>query len=304
MRNGVVVHATGLGVENPDGSKTATSATRFRIASVSKVFTAVAVMQLVANGKIALDKPFAAQLGLSGPFADARLAAITVRQLLSHTSGFPASKNMYFGRGVETWQQAGMAAVSQVLQSDPGAGFQYSNTNYCLLGLLLEHVTAKPFESLIRRQVLQPIGADAHLAPTADTTPGDAVHATSPGRNYMEALGPAGGWVASPVDIAKLASALRFDSTGEHLLDAAAVDEMRTTFGVPGPKDDWTYGLGFELFADGSWGHTGSIESTHAIVVNRPDGFTVAVLVSGKAPGNTDDLLGVIDLAIAGSRHG
>jgi D-alanyl-D-alanine carboxypeptidase len=68
---------------------------------------------------------------------------------------------------------------------------------------------------------------------------------------------------------------------------------------VPAPANGWSYGLGLLLFGDGSWGHTGTIESTHAVVVNRPDGLTVAVLVSGKFPTNTDDLLGVIDLAVA-----
>ena len=55
------------------------------------------------------------------------------------------------------------------------------------------------------------------------------------------------------------------------------------------------------LFADGSWGHTGTIESTHAVVVNRPDGLTIAVMVSGKFPANSDDLLGIIDFAVAAS---
>ena len=53
---------------------------------------------------------------------------------------------------------------------------------------------------------------------------------------------------------------------------------------VPPPVSGWSYGLGLMLFADGSWGHTGTIESTHAIVINRPDGLTVALLVSGKYP--------------------
>ena len=53
---------------------------------------------------------------------------------------------------------------------------------------------------------------------------------------------------------------------------------------IPPPANGWSYGLGLMLFADGSWGHTGTIESTHAVVVNRPDGLTVAVMVSGKVP--------------------
>ena len=190
-------------------------------------------------------------------------------------------------------------------QFDPGTAFRYSNTNYCLLGLLLESVTGQPFETAIRERVLEPLGAHAHLAPTFDTKPGDALHASGAGRNYMEVLGPAGGWVATPLDVAKLAASLRADSPGTHLLDNATVEAMRVPVPVPvevpPPVSGWSYGLGLMLFADGSWGHTGTIESTHAIVINRPDGLTVALLISGKFPTISDDLLAVIDLAVAAS---
>jgi D-alanyl-D-alanine carboxypeptidase len=117
----------------------------------------------------------------------------------------------------------------------------------------------------------------------------------------MEVLGPAGGWVTTPVDLAKLAAALRDPSSP--LLDEADVDAMRVPVSVavqvPLPANGWSYGLGLILFGDGSWGHTGTIESTHAMVINRPDGLTVAVLVSGKVPSNTDHLQQIIDLAVA-----
>ena len=92
------------------------------------------------------------------------------------------------------------------------------------------------------------------------------------------------------------------------LLDPTAVDAMRIRVPVPvedpPPVNGWSYGMGLILFGDGSWGHTGTIESTHAVVVNRPDGLTVAILVSGKEPRNTDDLLPVIELAVAAAGVG
>jgi D-alanyl-D-alanine carboxypeptidase len=303
MRDGAVVHSAAFGMEDPFASRPATVDTRFRIASVSKMFTAVAIMQLVSDGSIALDEPFVDQLDLDGPFNDPRVGTITVRQLMSHMSGFTVSRNNFFGHGVDTWQQAANDALGQTLQFDPGTAFQYSNTNYCLLGLLLESVTGEPFESAIRQRILKPLGITAHLAPTFDSVKGDALHASAPGRNYMETLGPAGGWVTTPVEIAKLASSLRTELDGIHLLDPTMVDAMRVPVPVPvevpPPDNGWSYGLGLILFGDGSWGHTGTIESTHAVVVNRPDGLTVAVLVSGKVPSNTDDLLAVIHLAVA-----
>ena len=300
IRNGEVLHAAGFGMENP--LTPATSSTRFRLASVSKLLTTVAVMQLVDEGAIELDKPFAAQLDRDEPFADPRIATITVRQLLSHMSGFGAARNLYFGHAVETWQQAANTAMNGALASDPGTAYKYSNTNFCILGLLVEKVTGSPFETAIRDRVLRPLGIEAHLAPTFDTEVGDAMHNTGPGRNYMEVLGPAGGWVATPTDVAKLAAALRDDPEAAGL-DQDDVDAMRVPVPVPTetppPVNGWSYGLGLMLFGDGGWGHTGTIESTHDVVVNRPDGLTVSVLISGDRPSNTDKLLPVIDLAVA-----
>ncbi len=308
IRDGKVLHTAAFGMENPTESRAATVNTRFRLASVSKIFTSVAIMQLVNEGAIKLDAPFVDQLGVSGPFTDPRVATVTVRQLLSHMSGFPVSRNSFFGHGLDTWPQAAKAAIGQVLLFDPGTAFQYSNTNFCLLGLLIEKVTGQSFEAAIISRVLGPVGANAHahLAPTFDNEAGDAVHASGVGRNYMEVLGPAGGWVATPLDVAKVAAALRSDSTDDDkLLDSATVDMMRVPVPVPvetpPPVTWWSYGLGLMLYADGSWGHTGTIESTHAMVVNRPDGLTVALLVSGKFPSNSDDLLTIIDQAVAAS---
>ena len=124
----------------------------------------------------------------------------------------------------------------------------------------------------------------------------------------MEALGPAGGWVASAVDVAKLLSSLRDESSDLRLLDPSTVKAMRIRVAVPvedpPPANGWSYGMGLMLFADGSWGHTGTIESTHAVVANRPDGLTVAIFISGKEPSNTDELLPVIELAVASAGAG
>jgi CubicO group peptidase (beta-lactamase class C family) len=70
IRNGRVLHAAAFGMEDPLQSIPATVDTQFRIASVSKMFTAVAIMQLVDEGAITLDRSFTEQLGLDGPFAD------------------------------------------------------------------------------------------------------------------------------------------------------------------------------------------------------------------------------------------
>ena len=87
---------------------------------------------------------------------------MTVRELMSHTSGFDAAHGIFFGHGVDTWQQAADNALGQTLKFDPGTAFQYSNTNFCLLGLLIESVTGQAVRDRYPRT--SP-GADRHQCP-------------------------------------------------------------------------------------------------------------------------------------------
>lgn len=308
VQDGEVVHEAAFGTENPLFGSPATPATRFRLASVSKVVTTIVVMQLVEEGRIELDRPLVDQLPLFDSLIDPRASLITVRQLLSHTSGLQVGDNDFFGGGAATWQDAARRGLSRPLLFDPGTSFRYSNTNFVLLGLLIEHVTGQPYQIAAEERVVRPLGATGmRMAGTFDVGFGDAVHLSGFGRNYMEALGPAGGWIASPGDIARMIAALRpveGGAEGEeggrwHPLSADTVAEMRAPASPEPPAYDWTYGLGLRTFADGSWGHTGTVEQTRAIVLNRRDGTTIAVLVSGPVPWSTDDLLGIIDRAYA-----
>jgi hypothetical protein len=66
----------------------------------------------------------------------------------------------------------------------------------------------------------------------------------------------------------------------------------------------WDYGLGLRLFVSGEWGHSGSIENVHSMVIHRPDGLTVCVLVNGTKPKETDDLIDAINAAVLAARTG
>ncbi len=141
------------------------------------------------------------------------------------------------------------------------------------------------------------------LAGTFDPDPLEVIHPSVPGRNYMEVLGAAGSWVATPADIVTILDAL--DTTkpglapaveGDGRADAAA----RPTAGRLSEPGQW-YGLGLIVYPDGAWGHTGTIENAHAMALRRPDGVTWSVLVSGEAPWETEDLRRIFDEAVAAS---
>jgi D-alanyl-D-alanine carboxypeptidase len=292
------------GLADPSTGAAVSPPSRFRVASISKVLTAAAVLDLVEEGRVGLDEPvverLAARVGAALPEPD--LAQVTVRQLLTHTSGLPQGEQLYFADGsTTTCPEAARRAIESGLGTRPGGRFQYSNTNYCLLGLLLEELDGQPYEEIVRRRLLAPLGLEGmELVGTYETPPGGVVHLARPGRSFMEALGGAGAWVASASEIALLLSALDPTTPLPHPLSGPTVALMRTPVSVLPPDLDWTYGLGLRLWSDGSWGHTGTLEQTRAVAFVRPDGWTAVALVSGEQPRTSDELRALVAFALDG----
>jgi D-alanyl-D-alanine carboxypeptidase len=281
----------------PDGVETKD---RFRIASISKVLTATVVLQLVEEGRLELDQPVGRLLGehVGAAVTDPGVAAVTVHQLLSHTSGLSGYRNLMFGGGADSCTTAARIGLAGTLAIPPARQYMYSNFGYCLLGLLIEQVTGRPYEAAVRERLLRPLGIRGmRLAGTIDPFPNEVQHPSVPTRNYMEVLGAAGAWVATPADIVRILDSLDPAKPGWHPLSRRTFDLMRRPVRkVQYPRrDDHWYGLGLINSADGSWGHTGTVENTHAMVLARPDGVTWSVLVSGLYPWDTDDLRSIFD---------
>jgi len=275
---------------------------RFRIASISKVVTATVVLTLVEDGAVALDQPVGAQLAahLGTAATDPAVAALTVRQLLSHTSGFGDYNNTFFGGGAPSCVAAAQRGLSGGLNTPPGSTYGYSNMNFCLLGLLIEQVTGQPYEQAARERLLDPLGIEGmRVAGTFDPDPAEVEHPSVPTRNYMETLGGAGAWVATAADVVRIVDALDPAKPGWHPLSEHTSALMR--LGAPGVTygaDRW-YGLGVIVSADGTWGHTGTVENAHSMVLHRPDGVTWSVLVNGEYPGQSERLRAIFDEAMA-----
>lgn len=144
-----------------DGDEEVTADTPFLIGSVSKSMTAAVVMQLVERGEVDLDEPALTYL------PDFELAAgagrdITVRQLLTHTSGISASAGLTTGDVVDDDPDA-LQRLSRSLRDsepvgDPGEGHVYSSANYLVLGALVERVTGQPFATTLTDELLEPAG--------------------------------------------------------------------------------------------------------------------------------------------------
>lgn len=154
----------------------------FRIASITKTFTATAVLLLVDDGRVELDAPVARYLGrLVDPLPDGRRA--TVRSLLSMTSGFPD----YAGRGdgpfaasvltpQRVWTTAQLVRAAARYEPSPRGSFSYSNTNYVLLGELVARESGMRFGAFVRQRILDPLGMRRTHIPAPATTPPVSLH--------------------------------------------------------------------------------------------------------------------------------
>ena len=305
MIDGAIVHAEAYGVRVPGTFEPVDANDRFRLASISKVVTAIVVLRLVDAGLITLEEPvggrLAAALGVMPN--DPAVAAITTEQLLSHTSGLPVHWSVFFGNGAPSCPDAARRGLTGSVA--PPGNFRYSNMNYCLLGLLVEQLTGKPYDQAVYEWLLTPLGITGmRLAATYDAPgPDEVLHASVPGRSYMEALGAAGAWIASASDVARIVGSLSSTSTGwRPLTDETLARMRRAPYLAPLGRNE--YGLGLFLYPDGSFGHTGTVEQTHAMVVSRPDGVTWAVLVNGEYPSETSRLRTIVDRAFAAAFPG
>ncbi|MCE5206865.1 MAG: class A beta-lactamase-related serine hydrolase [Chloroflexi bacterium] len=173
-----VVYAEGFGVQSLETQKPVTLDSVFCTASVSKCFTATAVMQLAERGKINLDAPVIQYLPYF-ELDDERYRQITIRQMLCHTSGMPDLDETEYDEMMEHPERDEGAAERWVrglktrkLVANPGEQFYYSNIAYNVLGDMLARVSGKSFETAMQEQILIPSGMLNSTFLLADVQPG------------------------------------------------------------------------------------------------------------------------------------
>lgn len=157
------------GVADKDGEQAWHSDTLANLFSCTKTFTAVAALQLVGEGKLALDRPVAQDWP---EFAQAGKGAITLRQLLSHQAGLPALRQMLPPEALYDWQAMTTALAAEQPWWEPGSGHGYAPITYgWLLGELIRRVEGcEPGEAIVRRTAI-PLGLDFHIGLHDDEFP-------------------------------------------------------------------------------------------------------------------------------------
>ncbi|AGM06766.1 serine hydrolase domain-containing protein [Amycolatopsis keratiniphila] len=280
---------------------------RVRAGSNTKTFTAVAVLQLAAEGKVELDAPIEKYLPgiVRGEGIDA--TKITIRHLLQHTSGLP-NYTEYLGlQDFERIQHRYFpthellaAALSHPAKFAPGTKWEYSNTGYLLAGMVIEKVTGRPLQEQITERVIKKAGLkNTYWPQVGDQTiqgrhpQGYAIGNSATGK-VIDATeldpswgGAAGQLISTPSDLGEFFRVL----LEGRLLPAAQLAEMRKTVDAPlfpGTK----YGLGLmsnQLSCGGVyWGHGGDIHGFETRGGATDDGRTVGLAVTAM-PGTFGD---------------
>ena len=268
-----------------------------RIGSNTKTFVAVVVMQMVQEGKVGLDEPIETYLPglIKGEGIDG--SKITVRQLLQHTSGLPEYTDITPGSGDIFQIKDHYAQPRDLLDTalgkpaafEPGTQWKYTNTNYVVLGMLVERVSQRPVGEQIDERIVKKLG----LSHTYFPAPGEEkIRGTHPQGYHLNGEGkladitemdPAWAWaagamVSTPSELNTFFQAV-FDG---RLLSQASIDEMKK--GVDTGAGGAVYGLGLigtPLSCGGtSWGHNGGIHGYRTYDAVGPDGTAVTVAVT------------------------
>jgi CubicO group peptidase (beta-lactamase class C family) len=289
-KGGKPLFSAAHGEANKDFAVKNTVDTKFNLGSMNKMFTSVAIMQLVEAGKLSLDDTLGKFLSAGSMHSDV-LSKVRVKHLLTHTSGLRSyfsprwdslSRSMF--RSVDDW----MALVKdETLAFEPGTRWAYSNTGMLVLGKVIEAASGKDYFQYVRERIFQPsgmTGTDSYELDlvTRNLAVGYEREETPAGPRYRNNIfqhvirgGPAGGGYSTVGDLTRFAVALQagklVSRDGVRLLTTAKPE-------VSSPD----YGFGFGIIDGGRIvGHSGGFEGISAqLDIYLVDGYTVAVLAN------------------------
>jgi D-alanyl-D-alanine carboxypeptidase len=314
------VQARTVGVRDRDSGAAMDIRARFRIGSVSKTFSSVVLLQLVQEGKLELDAPV--NRYLPGLLPDDR---ITVRHLLTHRSGladytdamfehtvpgFEAVRNRVF-----SYQELVDLSLSEPRTTEPGVAYKYSNTNFVVVGMLIEKTTGKRVAQEYQRRIIKPLGLrntsyvhpDVHIAglhvrgylhPDEEGAP--LVDSTEQTVSWAQS---AGAIISSPADLNTFTTALMRG----RLLSPKTLEAM-TTVTPTDTTNTRFYGLGLRRYdlscGTQVYGHTGTVQGYYTYAFATRDGrrsLSAMANTSNKGSANTA-LGGTLEAAFCGKK--
>ncbi|MFE6273618.1 serine hydrolase domain-containing protein [Streptomyces goshikiensis] len=293
---------------------------RFRIGSVTKTFSAVVLLQLVDEGKLKLDDPV--NTYLPGLLPDDR---ITVRHLLTHRSGLADYTNAMFEHTVPgfeavrnkvfTYQELVALSLREPRTAQPGASYSYSNTNFVVVGMLIEKATGRTVAKEYERRIIKPLklkntsyvhpstaikGPHAHGYLHPDEAGAPLVDSTEQTVSWAQS---AGAMISTTADLNTFMSGL----LGGKLLSAGTMDAMTTVTPTDATNTRF-YGLGLRRYdlscGTSVYGHTGTVQGFYTYAFATRDGRrSIAAMANTSNRGEANTALGgTLDAAFCGKR--
>lgn len=287
VMHGRVAYANAYGAARLEPRVSATPDMRYAIGSISKQFTATAILLLQQEGKLSIDDPVSRFIpGLT------RGNEVTIRELLSHTSGYqdfwPQDYVMPMMLSATTPQAIADRWAKQPLDFDPGTRWQYSNTNYTLAGMVVEKASGMPFFDFVRSRILQPLGltsaSNFDVSPRAANVTGYLRYGLGPLRPAPDA-GPGWMWAAGELAMTPRDLATWDISIIRHSL--LTPDSYRALESDVGLKNGAStgYGLGVDVGMQGNRlmiEHSGEVSGFTAENIVFPDDSVAIVVLTNQ----------------------
>ena len=285
LRDGAVLAAAAFGLADLEHKTPATSATNYRLASVSKQFTAMTVLLLVADGRLALEDSLASFFEGAPPL----WRHVTLQHLLTHTAGLLDYEDLI---PTDTTAQLRDHDVLDLVRPHangyhaPGAAFRYSNTGYCLLALIVAQVANRPFAAVLRERIFAPlemVGTLAYESGVSDV-PRRAYGYSLRGQAWARTdqsltsatLGD-GGIYSSVADLARWDAAL----ANGRLIPNPLLARMFSPYAAT--PDGAAYGLGWYLREPRVAYHTGETIGFRTAIVRRLDTRLTAIVLANRS---------------------
>lgn len=306
MKDGMLVYAKGYGWADEEKGERMSPGNIMRVASLSKLITATAVMQLCERKVLSLDDRVFGEGGILNceqfsHIRDKRVNSITVSQLLRHEAGFTMHKGdpLFTTREIMIWEDLDSVpdmdrvieyALGERLGYTPGQGFRYSNLGYLILTKIIEVCSGMEYEEYCQENILHPAGCyDMHLAQnlyeerypnevryyeTHDAEPVPAFDNSSDtlyrryGGSNIEGLLGAGAWVASPSEFVRFVASIDGDPVIPDVISPESVRKMTAD-----PSDPYRP-IGWVKAGNGAdWSRTGTLAGTSALVKKQRNGY-------------------------------
>ncbi len=312
-KDGKLIYAKGFGYADEKNGELVDAHHQFRLASVSKLVTAIAIMQLSENGKFNLDDPVFGPEGILNDsiyrdYSDPGVEKITVRHLLTHTAGWskrggdPMFQTQLIAKKMKTGLPVSNETtiryvLTRKLNYEPGSRYSYSNVGYVILGKVIEKITRMTYEDYVKLNILYPLeiydmqlGRSFYEEKARDEVTyyenrsyGKVLAYNSNhdwvtriyGGSDIRSLGAAGGWISSPAGLLRLITAIDGFDTKPDILRTESIRIMTSKNNDEGQPIGWK---GSDSY--GTWWRTGTLTGMSVLVTRQRNGINWIVAMN------------------------